>query len=329
MEKVRRLTLSERYQIQALLASNRPIREISRLISRSASTISREIVKGVSKDRVYDALVAEGVTRLLRASPRAAKRKLCGCLEKHVRKKLIGHWSPEQIANRLRQDRRRKRFVSHMTIYRYLERDKANSGKLWKNLRILRKQRKNRKSPKWRRAESSIPNRKMIDERPKVVEKRNRLGDVERDSVLGRRGGSIILTVVDRTSRLVKLAWVERKTAELVHKATVECLRGHSVRTITNDNGTEFAHHEKTAKKLGAKIYFNRSFRSWERGTNENLNGLLRQYFPKKKPIGNPTKQQIKQIEWMLNSRPRKCLGYRTPYEVHKQLRSEVLRSVC
>jgi len=166
----------------------------------------------------------------------------------------------------------------------------------------------------------------MIDDRPQVVEKRRRLGDVERDTMMGTWNGPFLLTVVDRTSRYAKIAWIRRKCSTLVHQATVNLLRNEPVQTITNDNGTEFSKHRLTTKALGAQVYFSRAYRSWERGSNENLNGLLRQYFPRRMNLGNVTRAQIKHAEHQLNNRPRKCLGYRTPSEVHHELKRQALR---
>lgn len=318
MTKYRRLNSGDRYQIQAWLQSNQSIRFIAEKLNRSPSTISREVRK--CQQNLYEADLAETETQLQLHKPRQSRRKILGKTEVYIRNKLKSDWSPEQVAGRMSLLKMKNK-VSYMTIYRYLERDKAEKGVLWKRLRILRKQQKDRKAIGWK-PRQFMPERVSIEKRPKIVEARRRLGDYERDTVLGKRGGPVLLTIVDRTSRLLKLAWIKKSTANNIHKATVSRLRHEPKHTITNDNGFEFSHHVRTSKALKTAIYFNRSFHAWERGTNENTNGLLRQYFPKKQPIGQLSRKHTNSIERLLNTRPRKILGYKTPLEVYKKLRS-------
>lgn len=321
MKKYRRLTPEDRYQIEALLNSGRSQRFIGRQLGCSASTISREIYKGCWKGETeYIAADAEEVTQSLLHQDHGSTRKIRAKTEAYVKSKLKLDWSPEQIAGRMAL-LKMKNGVSYPTIYRYLERNKP----LRKHLRILRKQRKDRKSAHWRPHPFMI-DRVPIEKRPKIVEARKRLGDYERDTVLGKRGGPALLTMVDRTSRLLKLAWVPKNTAEYIHKATVSHLKQEPHYTITNDNGFEFMFHARTSRALKTAIFFNRAYHAWERGTNENTNGLLRQYFPKKHDIGHLTWTQVNKIEKRLNTRPRKILGYKTPLEVHKTMKSSVLR---
>jgi IS30 family transposase len=311
-----RLTREERYQIEALLKSGIGIRQIARQLGRSASTVCREIrVEGG-----YQADLREKRAEALRRLPHPELRRVRGVVENYVQQKIFDDWSPEQIVGRLEMTHKIR--VSYQSVYRYLKKDRANKGKLWKHLRVLRKQRKD-KMPRVK--PTRLLDRTMIENRPKEVELRKRLGDYERDTVMGKRDGPMLLTAVDRTSRLLKLAIIEKKCSNLIHKATVQILRNEPLHTITNDNGTEFSRHKETAIALKAKIYFSNAFRSWERGTNENTNGLLRQYFPKKKPIARLKRSEILKIENKLNSRPRKCLGFKTPLEVHR-LKSLVLR---
>ena len=153
-------------------------------------------------------------------------------------------------------------------------------------------------------------------ERPKIVDERIRFGDFERDSVQGKFKGPVLLTIVDRLSRLTKIKKVRWINAEATHRATVELLRNLPINTITNDNGSEFADHQLTAKALGADIYFNDPYSSWQRGTNENTNGLIRQYYPKGTDFTKVSDLDVKHLEDLLNNRPRKTLGYKTPNEV-------------
>ena len=315
-----RLTRDERYQIQALVTSGISIRAIGRQLDRHASTISREFRKGECEEAGrYSARNAQRVTLSLRYRPRPDLHRIRGKVEEHIRKKLELDWSPEQVAGRIKL--KRKQTIPFLTIYRFVQRDREGGGKLWTHLRVLKNPRKGRKSQRWK-AWSYLPNRVSIEDRPKVVEERKRLGDYERDTVLGKRGKSVLLTIVDRTSRRLKLDRLEKSTSDGVHRSTVRLLKNEENHTLTNDNGFEFLRHAETTKVLSLPIYFSKAYRSWERGTNENTNGLLRQYFPKKKDIGNPTRKQIKAIAERINSRPRKMFGYRTANEIHKMLKS-------
>jgi IS30 family transposase len=324
MVKYRRLTEGERYQIEALLSSGRSIRSIASQLRRSPSSVSREVKRAPSKK--FSAKRAELRSKALRHQSNLKNRKAKGEAEKYIREKILLDWSPEQIAGRMKFEQRKDKVSLH-TIYRYLERDKRLDGELWKHLRFLRKGNYYKRVPKGQRLRR-IQDRIMIEKRPKVVEKRTRLGDYERDTVLGKFNGSVLLSIVDRCSMRLHLSILEKKCCVLAHKATVRQLKNSHVRTITNDNGGEFTRHKETAKKLKAKIYFARPYHSWERGTNENINGLLRQYFPRKTDIGRVPGKKIRYIESLLNNRPRKTFGFKTPIEVEKSRRRRVLRWV-
>lgn len=315
----RRLAPRDRYQISAYLQSGQSVREIAFRLGVAPSTISRELRKASTS---YDPDAAEEITKLRRASRYRNRMKIRGELREIVETKLREDWSPEQIAGRLKLES--KTSISHQTIYRFIAQN-SNLG-LRAHLRILRKQRKDRKKEGWKPHPEPLRERLLIEERPKIVDLRNRIGDFERDTVLGKLGGALILTIVDRTSRLVRLALIEKKSSYLIHQATVDLLQNDVVHTITNDNSTEFVHHQRTSVELGAKIYFSRAYRSWERGTNENTNGLLRQYFPRKCAIKADDSLRVRAIEQRLNSRPRKCLGFKTPLEVHLAASQAVLR---
>lgn len=315
-----RLTRDERYQIQALTTSGMGIQGIGRQLKRSASTISREIKKGHLSSGGYGAFSSHQLTLRHRHRRRVDLHSIRGELETEIRGKLELDWSPEQIAGRMRLNGRSDQ-VSLQAIYRHVARDKVDGGKLWRHLRILRVLRKKKTGLDWK-PRQYLADRVNIDQRPQIVEERSRLGDYERDTVLGKRGKSVLLTIVDRTSRRLKLAWATANTCDEIHAKTVGLLKGEILHTITNDNGFEFLRHKQTAEALGVKIYFANRYRSWERGTNENTNGLLRQYFPKKKDIGRSTKGEIEAVAERLNSRPRKTLGFNTPNEIHRLLRT-------
>jgi transposase, IS30 family len=308
----RRLTLEDRYQIQFLKSKGATQAAIAKELNVARSTILRELRLCLGD---YSAEVAwfEAMENSLRRS--RAKWKIKGELKENVDRLIKEDWSPEQIEDDLKKTGGID--LSHRTIYRYIERDKLLGGKLKSHLRILRKQRKDRKKPKYRAYQGLVRDRVPISKRSKRVEKRNRIGDYERDTVLGKRGGAVLLTIVDRKTRYLHVACLKRNSAQLAHEATVRLLKKHPVKTITNDNGTEFAYHLKTSKALKTPIYFSRSYRAWERGTNENTNGLLRQYFPKSRAIPMLRWHELKKIEKKLNTRPRKCLGFKTPYELY------------
>jgi IS30 family transposase len=265
--------------------------------------------------------MAETHTQLIRRARRPKDQKIRGELEQKIREQIKLDWSPEQIAGRRKHSGKER--ISFQAIYRFIERDRLKGGNLSEHLRILRRYRKDKKPPY---KPTRLKDRVMIDQRPEIVEKRERLGDWERDSVLGIRLGSSLLTIVDRTSRLGRLGWMSETSSHEVHDETVRLLRDEVIHSMTNDNGTEFSQHRKTAEKLNTMVYFSHSYRSWERGSNENFNGLVRQYFPRGKDIGKPTRYHLRLIAHRLNSRPRKCLGFQTPLEVHKKLKSSVLR---
>jgi IS30 family transposase len=163
-----------------------------------------------------------------------------------------------------------------------------------------------------------IPNRKSIDERPAVVERRARIGDWEAETIVGKNHNQAIVSLVERKSKLTRLEKVTRNTGESVRRATCKALEAiaECVHTITSDNGREFSGHEAIAERLDAGFYFAHPYHSWERGLNENTNGLVRQFFPKGTDFSKITQREVKAVEKRLNNRPRKGLGYKTPNEV-------------
>lgn len=227
-------------------------------------------------------------------------------------------WSPEQISGYLKENGGDS--VSHETIYQFILDDKANGGNLYQHLRQAKKKRKKRYGASDRRGE--IKHRLSIDERPKLVEKRERIGDWEIDLVIGQNHRGALVTLVDRLSLKTLIAKVERKQSSLVASATIKLLRPYkdsATHTITADNGKEFAGHELISQKLGSDFYFAHPYSSWERGTNENTNGLIRQYFPKQSSFEQITGKDLAFVMNRLNNRPRKCLGYRTPNQVFNE----------
>lgn len=324
MVEYHRLTSDERYLIRVLKGRGSSIREIGRTLSRTPSTISRELKRNSSKFGNYSEWMAQ--LKLEKRRIGIGPSKIIFAELKRTIDFLLktNQWSPQQIAGRLKTQGQQ---ISHETIYQYIYRDTHQGGVLFKNLRRKRRLRRSHKSSRRMKNTGIRVNQRWIDERPLIVEKRTRLGDFERDTVLGKKGSPILLTIVDRATRFTCVSLIAKLNARLAHRATLKLLSEFKVRTITNDNGPEFALHKETAKALGIKIYFNHPYSSWERGTNENTNGLIRQYYPKGTDFRKVTKKQIKELQDRLNSRPRKCLGYMTPQEVYEQRSQSVALS--
>jgi IS30 family transposase len=243
---------------------------------------------------------------------------------------LISHYvckdfSPEQVSGHLA--RKHGLSISHESIYKYIWLNKRSGGVLHKHLRRSNRKYKKRYGTKERRGR--MKDRVSIDLRPAVVDAKSRIGDWEIDTVTGRNSKGHLITVVERKSKLTLIARVPDKRSDEMAKAVIKLLRPHkdSVLTITFDNGTEFSRHKKIAKSLKADAYFAHPYHSWERGLNENTNGLLRQYFPKKLDFQTIDDKSIQHAMERLNSRPRKTLGYATPNEVF--LRDKNIDSVA
>ena len=307
------LTQEERYQIEALLKMGHHQSEIAVVLKRHKSTISREVRRnrGLRGYRPKQAQHRALARREAKAKPRIAP----GTWE-WVESLLREEWSPEQVSGWLSMEQ--GLHVSHEWIYQYVYADKRRGGDLHAHLRCQKKRRKRYGSNDRR---GQIRGRVSIDERPEIVEEGSRTGDWEADTMIGKGHQGALVTLDERKSKL-RLAWpVDRKTAEAVTEAIVTLLDGFKdfVHTLTFDNGKEFARHETLAKELNCHTYFAKPYHSWERGQNENANGLLRQYFPKTIGLLEVTQQQVLQAVHRLNSRPRKGLGFKTPYEVFRQ----------
>lgn len=317
-----RLTREERYQIAILVKSGMSIRSTAAQLGRSASTISRELKRNYTKLGYRPCLAQTMAGRRRRFVHRPFR--INGSLELMVRALLRRQWSPEQIVGRLKLTEGLQ--ISHETIYRYIFRSARGGDNIFRN---LRRKKKSRRSHATRRAMKNCGQRlkyPSIDIRPPIVEERERLGDYERDTIIGSgmHKGHVLLTIVDRVSRVVRIRKMPKIDANIAHHATVRLLEGLTVHTLTNDNGPEFAEYARTADALEAQVYFNDPYSSWQRGTNENMNGLIRQYFPRGTDFKDVTDEDVCSVEYKLNNRPRKTLGYLTPLEVEK-LKSQVL----
>ncbi len=301
------LTQEERYQIMEWLGDGYSLTFIAQQLKRHKSTISREIKRNRS-ERGYRPYLAHEKALSRRALNRNA-REIRPEIWIKVEELLRLDWSPEQVAGRLKE-------ISHERIYLHIYQDKLQGGELYRHLRVLRKRRK-RYSSNPRRV-GPIKNRRTLLERPSEVNKRTRIGDWEGDTVRGMRDPYGVLTLVERKSQYVIVKKVENSLACTTRKEVVAAFRGKEklVSSITFDNGHEFAEHEQMEESLKAKIYFADPYCAWQRGLNEQVNGLLRQYFPKGKSLADVSEEELNRAMNLLNHRPRKKLGYRTPFEV-------------
>ncbi len=318
--KYTHLTETERYHIDDMLREGFLQSEIAANLGRSASTLSRELRRNRGKRGWRPKQAQELASERLHQRGVSNVSKVSGVAWEYAKNKLqTEQWSPEQITGRLKS--KKKPVISHETIYRRILLDKLTGGSLFTNLRC-KKQRKKRYG-KLSSGRGCIPNRRDIDERPAVVDNRNRLGDWEGDTVIGcHKGGAVIATMVERKTRYAVVAKSKDKTTASVTSSINRAMAKMDdlVKTITLDNGKEFANHEALSSKLGCDVYFAKPYHSWERGLNENTNGLLRQYFPKKTKFDDISTEEIQAAVNKINNRPRKCLNYKTPAEEFSRL---------
>ena len=308
--KYTQLTQEERYQIYALLKAGHSQTEIAMILNRHKSTISREIQRNTGL-RGYRPQQAQRLTDERKATK--AQPRISDNVWADVIRLLRQDWSPEQISLWLKAEY--DITISHEWIYQYILHDKLSGGNLYRHLRC-QKQRRKRYGSYSRRGQ--LIDRVSIDERPSIVDQRQRIGDWELDTIIGKGHQQAIVSLTERKSRYTLIRKVKRKTAESVSDAIIHLLKplAHHVKTLTSDNGKEFANHKIIAKALNADFYFAHPYASWQRGLNENTNGLIRQYFPKNRDFTTITQKQINQVMDKLNNRPRKCLGIKTPNQV-------------
>ncbi len=308
--RYKQLTQEERYQIYAYLKAGWNQTEIAMELKRHKSTISREIARN-SGFRGYRSQQAQRLTEERRYAK--CSYRIAPSVWTDVKKRLKEDWSPEQISLWLKSQCGVS--ISHEWIYQHILQDKKQGGTLYRHLRC-QKQRRKRYGSYSRRGQ--LVDRVSIDQRPAIVDSRSRIGDWELDTVIGKNHKQAIVSLTERKSRFTLIQKVKRKTAECVTNAIINLLAPISdqVHTLTSDNGKEFADHKMIADKLNATFYFAHPYASWERGLNENTNGLIRQYFPKKRDFKTITQKEINRVMDKLNNRPRKCLGIKTPNQV-------------
>jgi IS30 family transposase len=317
----RQLTLYERFAIYQLHAAQFGVREIARRVNRDHSTISRELKRNRSPicEGRYDITFAHERTMERRQRARHHRRAGDASLRRYVFERLVAHWSPDAIAGRLKLDfpRNASMRMSHEGIYRWIYVDAKAGGSLYQCLRWQHKRR--RKQRRYGSVRGLIPGRVSIRERPKVVHRRSRFGDWEGDTVYGRNTRDCLLTQVERKSRYLIANKISDRRASTVALRHIEHFSAMPIswrRTLTLDNGSEFAAFNQVEQHTGVRVFFADPYCAWQRGSNENTNGLLRRYFPKGTNFSDVSHEQLAAVVETLNNRPRKCLSYRTPVEV-------------
>jgi len=316
MREYRQLTEEDRIEIYAMKQAGKEQNKIALKLGVHSSTISRELARNTGL-RGYRPKQAQQKTLHRRFTARKALKMKPETID-YIESKLAEQHSPEQIAERMKLDPGwHGPAVSHERIYQHVWQDKAQGGMLYKYLRIggTKQRRKRRNSRDMR---GTIKNRVGIQERPNIVERKIRIGDWEGDTVVGKNHQGALVTLVDRKSKLTLIGKVDRYTAEAVEITIISLMELLPRRnyTLTVDNGKEFASHESIADTLQIKVYFADPYSAWQRGLNENTNGLIRQYVPKGSDVRSLTDRQIQHIMDRLNNRPRKSLGFLTPNEV-------------
>jgi IS30 family transposase len=308
------LTLDEREVIAQMHRAGKSQAQIAERLGRSKSTVSRELRRNRSRNG-YWAAAAQRKAQRRRSERRWVAKMQRPDVRRYVSERLRQRWSPDQIAGRSRSDfpNDRRRQISAPTIYAWIRAEQAR-GRDWQ--RYLR--RLGRKRPEWEKR-GRLPASTSIEGRPAVVDRRTRYGDWEGDTIIGaqRRGGAV--TLVERKSGYVLLEKVPNLQAATVREAAAEryaTIPPTLRKTLTLDNGKEFAQHQELEEEAELKIYFAKPYCAWQRGTNENTNGLVRDFFPKGTDLANIPDHRITKVEQLLNNRPRKRLGYQTPNEI-------------
>lgn len=310
---VKQITFEERVRIEEFLGEQCSPVEIAARLQRSAATISRELARNRIHG-VYSAQVAQRLTETRRSQRPFVRKMDRPEIRDAVQNGLIQFWSPDQISGRQRQQfaKQPQRHVSASTVYRWIDRQGAQR-KHWQQ--YLRRRGRRPYRP---RKPANRPAKPLRD-RPRIIERRGRLGDFEGDLVLGRTGTGGLLTLVDRRSRFLGLEKVRNKTARHVHsqfRKALTKLPAQQRHSTTFDNGSEFARCHLVEQTHGTRLYFADPGCPHQRGANENTNGLIRQFFPKGADFQTITPNELRRVETLMNNRPRRCLGYQTPTEV-------------
>ena len=317
------ITSFQRNELSVLLRAGLKQKDIAKLLGKTPSAICQELKRNKANTITgYSAKVAKENTRdrRIRANKRFRKVDNNEWIKKYIIRKIKEYWSPEQIAGRMKEEwpNDKLKHISKDSVYKFIYNERKD---LVKYLRCQKGKYRRRYGTRIREKQREDMKKKRIEERPDEVEKRTRIGDWEGDTIVGSDGGHI-LTHVDRYSGYGLGDKLERGLAELTRKKTEERFKKipkNKKYTMTYDNGSTFAEHELTERRTGIEIFFANPYHSWERGCNENFNGLLRQFFPKKSSFANIEQGDIEKAIKLINNRPRKRLNYLTPAEVFYQ----------
>lgn len=308
------LTEKERDKISVLNSQGKKPAEIGRILGRNRSTITRELKRSSSVYFRGSYLSSQSHQNIKRRWGISHKKQRIQDerIRKYVIEKLQNYWTPELIAGRIKIDLGLS--ISHEAIYQYIYDGNRDLVKYLPRKHLARK-----KKWKYRKTKRTlIPNKISIENRPLDANKRIKFGHFEADTIVSRQSKAALLVLTDRSTRLVKIKKLARKTAEQASNAIIFALNNFDsikLHTITYDNGSEFCYHEKVNHKLKTKSFFCNPYHSWEKGTVENINGLIRRFFPKGTDFDKIIDEDIQQVENWINSRPMKCLGFKTPYE--------------
>lgn len=314
-KKYTHISKEQRYQISVLLKVGHKVSFISEQLNIHRSTVYREINRNSRPRGSYDANYANQYAEIRKerfAKTRKLNREMISIIKDKLGK---DQWSPEQIKGHC--IKKNIPMVSHERIYQFIYEDMAKGGSLHKHLRTGNNKYKKRYG-KHKNRRIIIKNKVSIDERPSVINNKERFGDWEIDTIIGKNHKGAIVTIAERKSNFILMRKLKTKNAKQLAKQTIRLLAPYKdlVHSITSDNGTEFAEHEYIAEKLDAKFYFAHPYSSWERGLNEYSNKLIRQYIPKKSDFNNFSNKYISEINLKLNNRPRKLLNFANPNEV-------------
>ena len=318
LSKMSHITSEQRYAISCLLVNGNSITEIAKIIDKNKSVVSREIRRNCDQRNGkyrYD-LAQKKYDNRMATKPK--KIHFTAEIKQRVEELIRLDYSPEQVEGYLKKQQ--EPTVSKERIYQHVYQSAKEKGDLYQHLRRRGRKRKKRGAAKGNRG--IIKDRVGIEKRPEIVEERSRFGDLEIDLIIGANHKSAMVTINDRASGKVKIGKAKSKNAAEICTVACELLEDWKpyIETITSDNGKEFSMHQKISEELNIDFYFARPYHSWERGSNENLNGLIRQYFPKKMDFQTINEQRIKEVEEILNSRPRKRFDFETPNFVMNRL---------
>jgi IS30 family transposase len=316
----KQITSDQRNEIYALKRAGHKQKDIARLLHKDPSSISRELKRNRNEAGRYLARPAKLKTkkRRINANERFKKIENNEALRRYVVKKLKKYWSPEQIAGRWSKEHKIKH-IGKDSVYKFVYEKRKD---LVRYLRCQKGKYRRRYGTRLREKQREEQKKRRIDQRPEIIDLRERIGDWEGDTIRGQGNSGHLLTNVERKSGYLVSAKLDRATAENVNDFTIKYFRNipkDKRLSITYDNGSEFAGYDIIEQRLGMTAYFAFPYHSWERGTNENTNGLMRQFFPNKSRFDNITKEHLNEVVRLINNRPRKRLKYLTPYEVFKK----------